>query len=192
MENYNDTKEILYLDFKKLVGIGKFVYIITKQYPPVVLSGTKETIKKFVNTKYPKWKPIKVVIDYIEPTSKDCYTSDDMLIENDITKQEEVEQLKQQLLDEERAHDLCIDRFNEECEKLRKQIKFESDARERFKQSQNQKAIEVLEKLKNNIWDLNIGDYYLQNGGLFENIKVKRAEVYELIDNQIKELRSEE
>ena len=61
-----------------------------------------------------------------------------------------------------------------------------------LKQSQNQKAIEVLEKLKNNIWDLNIGDYYLQNGGLFENIKVKRAEVYELIDNQIKELRSEE
>ena len=56
--------------------------------------------------------------------------------------------LKQQLSDEEKAHDLCIDSFNEECEKLRKQIKFESDARERFKQSQNQKAIEVLEKVR--------------------------------------------
>lgn len=87
MENYNDTKEIAYLDFKKSVGIGKSVYIITKQYPPVVLNGnSKETIKKFVNPVYPKWKPKKVVIDYIEPTSKDCYTIDDMLIENDITK----------------------------------------------------------------------------------------------------------
>ena len=61
---------------------------------------------------------------------------------------QENKQLKQQLSDEEKAHDLCIDRFNEECEKLRKQIKFESDARERFKQSQNQKAIEVLEKVR--------------------------------------------
>lgn len=87
MENYNDTKEIVYLDFKKPVGIGKFVYIITKQYPPVVLSGdSKETIKKFVNPEYPKCEPVKIVIDYIEPISKECYTSDDMLIENDITK----------------------------------------------------------------------------------------------------------
>ncbi len=68
---------------------------------------------------------------------------------------EENQQLKQQLSDEEKAHDLCIDHFNEECEKLRKQIKFESEARERFKQknqqlkqSQNQRAIEVLEAIR--------------------------------------------
>lgn len=60
------------------------------------------------------------------------------------TLEETTDELKQQLSDEEKSHDFCI----EECEKLRKQIKFESEARERFEQSQNSKAIEVLEKVK--------------------------------------------
>ena len=88
------------------------------------------------------------------------------------------------------AHFIC-DLFNK-IDKQEIKIKELEKENQQLKQSQNKRAIEVLEKLKNNIWDLNIGDYYLQNGGLFENIKVKRAEVYELIDNQIKELRSEE
>ena len=63
MENYNDTKEIVYLDFKKPVGIGKFVYIITKQYPPVILSGdSKEIIKKFVNSEHQIGVDIAVII----------------------------------------------------------------------------------------------------------------------------------
>lgn len=59
--------------------------------------------------------------------------------------QKENMQLKQQLSYEENAHDLCIDRFNEECEKLRKQIKFESEARERFK-LENQQLNQQLKK----------------------------------------------
>lgn len=99
---------------------------------------------------------------------------------------EENQQLKQQLSDEEKAHDLCIDHFNEECEKLRKQIKFESEARERFKQenqqlkqSQNQKAIAVLEKIK--CFYLYEGDCSLIDG----------CELEEFIDNQIKEFAGE-
>lgn len=42
------------------------------------------------------------------------------------------EQLKQQLEDKEKEHELLINDFEEETEKLRKQIKQESDARERF------------------------------------------------------------
>lgn len=91
---------------------------------------------------------------------------------------QENQQLKQQLLDEERAHDLCIDSFNEECEKLRKQIKFESEARERFKQSQNQKAIEELKKIKN---------YFLNT----EDWLVDSCAIEEFIINQLKELESE-
>lgn len=45
---------------------------------------------------------------------------------------EENQQLKEQLFNEEQSHDLCIKSFEEETEKLRKQIKTESDARERF------------------------------------------------------------
>ena len=52
-------------------------------------------------------------------------------------------------------------------------------------------AIQELEKLRNDIWELDIGDYYLQNGGTIENIKVKRKDVCDLINNQIKELKGE-
>ena len=98
---------------------------------------------------------------------------------------QENKQLKQQLSDEEKAHDLCIDRFNEECEKLRKQIKFESDARERFKQSQNQKAIEVLEQLvKYFAFKDDENDFY--------EIIADYGDILDWIDDQIKELRSEE
>lgn len=54
---------------------------------------------------------------------------------------------------------------------------------------QNEKAIECLEKLRDKIYNLSIGDYYLQNGGTYENIKEKRAEVYNLIDQFIAELK---
>ena len=58
-------------------------------------------------------------------------------------------------------------------------------------QVKTQLAIQELEKLRNDIWELDIGDYYLQNGGTIENIKVKRKDVCDLIDNQIKELKGE-
>lgn len=60
-----------------------------------------------------------------------------------------------------------------------------------WKQSQTQLAIQELKKLRNDIWELDIGDYYLQNGGTIENIKVKRKDVCDLIDNHIKELKGE-
>lgn len=61
----------------------------------------------------------------------------------------------------------------------------------KLKQNQTQLAIQELKKLRNDIWELNIGDYYLQNGGMIKNIKVKRKDVCDLIDNQIKELKGE-
>lgn len=54
----------------------------------------------------------------------------------------------------------------------------------------NDLIIEELKKLRNDI-DLYIGDYYLQNGGTYENIKVKRKDVFDLIDKRIKELRGD-
>ena len=63
--------------------------------------------------------------------------------------------LKQQLAEKDKEHELLIDKFEEETEKLIKQIKQESDARKRFveankqlKQLQNQTAIAELEKVK--------------------------------------------
>ena len=55
----------------------------------------------------------------------------------------------------------------------------------------NDLIIEELKKLRNDIFDLYIGDYYLQNGGNYENIKVKRKDVFDLIDKRIKELRGD-
>lgn len=89
---------------------------------------------------------------------------------------------KKQLTQEEKEHELLIDQFEEETEKLRKQIKFESDARKRFveankqlKQSQNQKAIDELEKVK---------EY---NRGLVYSSSL----IDKFIDKQIKSLKEE-
>lgn len=43
-----------------------------------------------------------------------------------------IKELKETLFYEQQSHDLCIKDFEEETNKLRKQIKFESDARKRF------------------------------------------------------------
>ena len=78
------------------------------------------------------------------------------------------------------------------------QLQASQEDRQKFQNLANQgavninyKAIQKLEKLRNDIWELDIGDYYLQNGGTIENIKVKRKDVCDLIDNQIKELKGE-
>ena len=60
----------------------------------------------------------------------------------------ENQQLKEQLSNEEQSHDLCIKSFEEEIEKLRKQIKFESDVRERFKRENHQLKQQLAEKEK--------------------------------------------
>lgn len=98
--------------------------------------------KKIVNLLNQQDVRIKELEEALKKANTNNYLTDYYLVEK------ENQQLKQQLSDEEKAHDLCIDHFNEECEKLRKQIKFESEARERFKQSQNQKAIKVLEAIR--------------------------------------------
>lgn len=89
---------------------------------------------------------------------------------------------KKELTQEEKEHELLIDQFEEETEKLRKQIKQESDARKRFveankqlKQSQNQKAIDELEKVK---------EY---NRGLVYSSSL----IDKFIDKQIKSLKEE-
>lgn len=92
----------------------------------------------------------------------------------------ENQQLKQQLSNEEKSHDLCIDSFNEECERLRKQIKFESEARKRFKQSQNSKAIEVLEKVR---------EFYNLNSDI--DWLIDLCELENFINNQITELKEQ-
>lgn len=84
---------------------------------------------------------IKELEEALKKANTNNYLTDYYLVEK------ENQQLKQQLSYEENAHDLCIDRFNEECDKLRKQIKFESEARERFKQSQNEKENEILKNV---------------------------------------------
>ena len=73
----------------------------------------------------------------------------------------EIKKLKEQLSNEEQSHDLCIISFEEKIEKLRKQIKFESDARKRFKrenqqlkQSQRMLAVDELIKLRRQFFDL--------------------------------------
>lgn len=69
--------------------------------------------------------------------------------------EKENKQLKQQLSDEKEAHELCISHYTEAMEDLRKQLKFECDARNRFvkrvsqlNESQNVVAIEELNKLR--------------------------------------------
>ena len=90
---------------------------------------------------------------YQEQSAKDLKTIYDYAEEN--------QQLKEQLSNEEQSHDLCIISFEEKIEKLRKQIKFESDARKRFKrenqqlkQSQRMLAVDELIKLRRQFFDL--------------------------------------
>lgn len=78
------------------------------------------------------------------------------------------------------------------------QLQASQEDRQKFQNLANQGAVNInyiaiqeLEKLRNDIWELDIGDYYLQNGGTIENIKVKRKDVCDLIDKQIKELKGE-
>lgn len=97
-----------------------------------------KSIVKLLNQQNARIKELEVAL---KKANTNNYLSDYYLVEK------ENQQLKQQLSYEENAHDLCIDRFNEECEKLRKLIKFESEARERFKQSQNEKENEILKKV---------------------------------------------
>lgn len=90
------------------------------------------------------------------------YDIGEMITENTRLKQQLAEkdkknkELEQSLHFEEQGHNLSIQYFEEKTDKLRKQIKFESDARKRFKEenqilkySQNQVAIKELEEIIN-------------------------------------------
>ena len=99
---------------------------------------------------------------------------------------QENQQLKQQLKDKEHSHDLCIQHFEEETDKLRKQIKTESDARERFvekvkqlKQTQKEHIINILEYIMS----------LCRNGiSVYYSLKY----VCTIIENQIKKNKGEE
>lgn len=74
---------------------------------------------------------------------KDTETNENYCVNKSIVKllnqqDKEIKRLKEQLSNEEQLHHMCIKSFEEETEKLRKQIKFESDARERFRQENQQ------------------------------------------------------
>ena len=96
-------------------------------------------------------------------------------------KDKEIEKLKQQytILENENGK-LTTELIMDKYKKAQKEVSFGK-----------QLAIQELEKLRNDIWELDIGDYYFQNGGILENIKIKRADVLKLIDQQIKELKGE-
>lgn len=135
----------------------------------------RDTLVKLLNEQDKRIKSETAVKEFWYSAYKEKELTNDLLLK-------ENQQLKQQLSNEEKSHDLCIDSFNEECEKLRKQIKFESDARERFKQSQNSKAIEELQKVK---------DYLLKEANNSDEISFVEYVIDDYIDNQITELRGE-
>jgi hypothetical protein len=63
----------------------RYIYIIVKELPPIILSGdTKE--RKYKNDTKRFWEPRKVVIDFIEGTSGDVYDENNVLIDDDIVK----------------------------------------------------------------------------------------------------------
>lgn len=97
---------------------------------------------------------------------------------------EENKKLKDALKNEEEAHDLCINHYTEAMEDLRKQLKFECDARNRFvkrvsqlNESQNVVAIEELNKLRR---------LYKKTWALFGWLP--KEELRDEIDRRIKEL----
>ena len=106
-----------------------------------------------------------------------------------------IDQLKQQL--EEKDKEIERLKFFEKAYYYN-QLQASQEDIQKFQNLANQGAVNInyiaiqeLEKVRNDIWELDIGDYYLQNGGTIENIKVKRKDVCDLIDNQIKELKGE-
>lgn len=121
--------------------------------PPVIFDNkTQQIILTLVDYNYDEITHLKDLLNHYFKRIKELKKENQKAnIKNYLTDyylvEKENQQLKQQLSDEEKAHDFCIDSFNEECEKLRKQIKFESEARERFKQSQNEKENEILKKV---------------------------------------------
>lgn len=121
--------------------------------PPVIFDNkTQQIILTLVDYNYDEITHLKDLLNHYFKRIKELEKENQKAnIKNYLTDyylvEKENQQLKQQLSDEEKAHDFCIDSFNEECEKLRKQIKFESEARERFKQSQNEKENEILKKV---------------------------------------------
>lgn len=96
-------------------------------------------------------------------------------------------EVKEELAEKEKEHELLIDQFEEETEKLRKQIKQESDARKRFvnvvkelKQSQNQTAIAKLQKVIKFMKTRNKWGFFPQQN-----------DIADYIDQQITELKGE-
>ena len=74
-----------FLTFKKTLKVGDEIYIIVKEVPPIILSGSSQ--KEYHLKKEDLiWKPQKRVIDYIELTSGDVYDEDEMLIEDSLVK----------------------------------------------------------------------------------------------------------
>lgn len=145
---------------------------------PKALCGLKDTESKF----YVVFENIYAVI-----MIKDLLNQQD----------KEIKELKEKLSYEISSHELCISDFRIECEKLRKQIKFEHDARERFKQdncrlkqSQKQLAISALEEvnsiLTNIIIDVTEYEMNLDKLCYFEEISYKFGQA---IKNKVKGLK---
>lgn len=102
-------------------------------------------------------------------------------------KDQQIDQVKQQLAEKDKE----IEELKLKLDIRAMSLQNINTERMESEQNQTQLAIQELEKLRNDIWELDIGDYYFQNGGILENIKIKRADVLKLMDQQIKELKGE-
>ena len=97
-----------------------------------------------------------------------------------------IAEVEKKLVNEQNEHDLCIKDFNQECENLKKQVQFESKARERAiaKIKELQKELAEIKKqerkliVKENGETLLCGDCYCVNYDVQdivkENIKLKQ------------------
>ena len=97
-------------------------------------------------------------------------------VSKEFDQEQKISDLEAKLAESENNHELLIDQFEEETEKLRKQIKQESDARERFVvevKSLKQKLAEKDEEIKQ-----------LNNRILFSQLQAPNEQILNILGSQ--------
>ena len=75
-----------FLTFKKSVKVGDKIYIIVKKLPPIILSGGDEKEYKVDDMSSFGWFPEERIVEYIDYQTKEIYDHEDMIIDDDIVK----------------------------------------------------------------------------------------------------------